>query len=318
MTERSRVLVVLGSTATGKSSLAMDLAEALGGEIVGCDAMQVYRGFDVGTAKPSRADRRRIPHHLIDHVDPERDYSLAEYVPEAERAIDAVLGRGRVPILVGGTGLYLRGLLRGIISAPSRDPAFRMRLRSIVARGGGARLHRLLSRHDPTAAGRIAPADVQRLIRALELAGEGTSWTQRLVRRGTWSAAAADRYPSLKIGLAGDPKWLSGRIDRRVERFFEEGLVDEIRQLLLRGVPRTANAFKAIGYREILAAIDSGRDPSAVTEQIGRSTRRYSKRQRTWFKKEPGVSWIDATADRQSLVQRVLRRWSGRNPEAPV
>ncbi len=310
--------MVLGSTATGKSSLAMDLACALGGEIVGCDAIQVYRGLDIGTAKPSKADRERIPHHLIDHVDPLRDYSLAEYVPEAEQAIAAVDRRGRVPIVVGGTGLYLRGLLRGIISAPSRDATFRARLRSIAERGGSARLHRLLNRHDPTAAARIAPADLQRVIRALELVAEGTSWSGRLARRGTWSTSATERYPSLKIGLAGDPQWLSGRIDRRVEQFFEGGLVDEVRQLLSRGVPRAANAFKAIGYREVLAAIDSGRDPEAAAEEIRRSTRRYSKRQRTWFKKEPGVSWIDAAEDRAGLLQRVLRLWSGRDPEEPA
>ncbi len=318
MNERPRVLVVCGSTATGKSSLGMELACALGGEIVGCEAIQVYRGFDAGTAKPSAVDRRRIPHHLIDHVDPDRDYSLAEYVPEAEAAIEAVQGRGAIPILVGGTGLYLRGLLRGIISAPSRNPEFRARLRSIAERGGGVRLHRLLTRRDPTAARRIPPADVQRLIRALELAADGTSWSQRLARRGTWSAAAVDRYPSLKIGLAADPQWLSGRIDRRVDRFFEKGLVDEIRSLLSQGVPRTANAFKAIGYREVLEAVELGRDPISSAEEIRRSTRRYSKRQRTWFKKEPGVNWMDAAEDRELLVQRVLRLWGGQDPAKPT
>jgi tRNA dimethylallyltransferase len=303
------LLVLLGPTGTGKSDVAVELARHIDGEIVGCDALQVYREFDVATDKPPPESRRAVPHHLVDSFDPRTDFSLADYVREADRAIHRINGRGHVPLVVGGTGMYLRGLLSGIVDAPSRDPELRERLRAIARRRGLPRLHRWLNRLDPQSAARIGPGDVQRIVRALELVlkGEGT-WSERLRDQGTWSTDR-ERYRALKIGLDMDRERLGRGIDARVERFFECGLVDEVRRLLQDGVSEQANAFKAIGYREVLQAIRSGLPPEQTVEEIRRNTRRYAKRQRTWFRKEPGVVWLDAAQQRAVLVEQILEHW---------
>lgn len=303
-----RLLVVVGPTGTGKSALALELARELDGEIVGCDAVQVYRGFDVATAKPGPEERAAAVHHLVDCVDPTTDFSLADYVREAERAVSGIGVRGRVPIVVGGTGLYLRGLLRGVVAAPPRDAALRARLRRIVERGGRMRLRRLLARRDPGSARRVAPGDTQRLLRALELALSGPSWSDRLAAQGNW-ARGRERYASLKIGLHVEPRRLAAALDLRVAGFFAAGLVEEVRELLRRGVPPTANAFKAIGYREVLRGLAAGAEPEQVLAETRRSTRRYAKRQRTWFRKEPGVVWLDVEREGEPLLDTVLRLW---------
>jgi len=304
-----RLLVVLGPTATGKSDLALSLAERLDGEIVGCDALQVYRHFDAGTAKPTARDRLRAPHHLLDHVEPSRDYSLADYVDEAGRAIAEIRGRGRVPLVVGGTGMYLRGLLRGIVDAPPRDSALRERLRRVGARRGTPSLHRWLSRRDPASAVRISPNDAQRVIRALELAlGGGSTWSERLRRQGTWNGET-ERYATLKIGLELERGALNRRLDERVDRFFATGLVEEVRRLLACGVPREANAFKAIGYREIVDALVRGVDPEGAREEIKRNTRRLAKRQRAWYRKETGVIWLDVARPLSETLEQATVAW---------
>jgi tRNA dimethylallyltransferase len=194
----------------------------------------------------------------VDVVDPRRDFNLADYVRAAEEAIRGIAARGRVPIVVGGTGMYLRGLLRGVFESPARDDALRERLRRLAARRGSARLHRFLAGLDPASAARLAPADTQRVIRALELAlAGGGTWSERLGREGTWSSAR-ERYASLKVGLDMDRDALARELAARVDAFFDAGLVDEVRSLLARGVPESANAFKAIGYREVLASLRAG------------------------------------------------------------
>jgi tRNA dimethylallyltransferase len=304
-----RLLVIAGPTGTGKTELAVALARRIDGEIVGCDALQVYRGFDAATAKPDAVERSQVPHHLVDCVDPDRDFSLAEYVRLAESAVAAIHSRGRVPVIVGGTGLYLRGLLRGVVEAPGRDAALRERLRRLLGRFGPERLHKLLCRLDPGSAERIPPRDAQRIVRALEvvLSGEET-WSRRLERAGTWSAAR-ERYVTVKIGLDMQREALYRRLDTRVARFFERGLVDEVRSLLRAGVAAEANAFKAIGYREVLRELLCGGDPTAVADEIRRNTRRYSKRQRTWFRKEPGMRWLDAAQALRGKVDEALAAW---------
>jgi tRNA dimethylallyltransferase len=302
------ILVVVGPTGTGKSLVALEIARRLGGEIVGCDALQVYRGFDAATAKPSLAARQLVRHHLVDCFDPRRDCTMADYVREAEHVIAAVAARGRLPIVVGGTGLYLRGLLRGFIDAPARDEALRARLARIVDRGGAPRLRGWLLRHDPASAARIGEGDVQRLVRAVELSRAGASWSERLRRSGTWQAPA-ERYRSLKIGLDLAREELEARLSARVLSFFAAGLVEEVQGLLQSGVPRSANAFKAIGYREVLEALDAGRDPAAVHDEVCRNTRRYAKRQRTWFRSEPDVIWLDASAPVEALAGRAASLW---------
>jgi len=305
-----RLLVVVGPTGTGKSELAMVLAERLDGEIIGCDALQVYRGFDAATAKPSRADLRRIPHHLVDHISPHEPHTMANFVDLARRTIDELHERGKVPVLAGGTGLYLRALLRGIVDVPPTDHALRERLKGMVRKYGASRLHRWLTRLDGESAERLLPGDSQRIVRALELAlGGGTTWSQRLEGEGTWQAEE-EHYRSLKIGLDMDRARLRERLDRRVDLFFEAGLVEEVQGLLRDGVPETANAFKAIGYREILEALHEGDPPETAAEKIKRNTWRYSKRQRTWFRREPGIVWMDVEAGLEQLVEATLSLWN--------
>lgn len=287
------------------------MARRLNGEIVGCDALQLYRGFDLATAKPSPEERGEVRHHLVDCIDPRRNYTLADYVRDAERAIADIASRGRVPLVVGGTGMYFRGLFRGIVDLPEVDRALRERLRGMAERRGVAALHRWLSRLDPSSAQRVAKRDTHRVIRALELAlGPRTTWSERLKRQGTWESGR-ERYRGIKFALDMDRARLRERLDRRVERFFEAGLGDEVRRLLQGGVSPRANAFKAIGYREVLQAIEEGRDPRTTVAAVQRNTYRYSKRQRIWFRKEGGMIWCDAQESVQTLADRIVARWNG-------
>jgi len=295
--------VVLGPTAVGKSELAIRFCERLAGEIVSVDSMQVYRGLDRGTSKPDAATRSRVPHHGIDLADPGQDFSLGEFVRSTEEAIAGIRSRGRLPVLVGGTGLYLRGLLKGIIDAPRRDPVVRARLIAHDRRRGPGALHRVLARIDPETASRILPGDRQRIVRAIEVYRERREPLSSLIRRAPF---AEDRYATVKIGLNMDRAALYRRIDERVVGFFAAGLVDEVRGLLEAGVPPAANAFKALGYREAarhLAGEIRLEEAVALTQ---RNTRRYAKRQWTWFRREPGVTWFD-------IDPRAADRW-----EAPL
>lgn len=237
---------------------------------------------------------------------------MADWVELAERAIRGIAGRGRLPLVVGGTGLYLRALLRGVLPVSRRDAELRARLKGILERRGAGRMHRWLRRLDPDSALRVHPADRQRIVRALELAlaGHGT-WSDRIRADGTWSADR-ERYDTLKIGVDLDREAHARVLNRRVDRFFEQGLVAEVRRLLNDGVPRTANAFRAIGYREVLDAIEAGGDPESAREAVKRSTRRYAKRQRTWFRTEPDVCWLDASVDTGRLADRVVALWRNR------
>lgn len=303
------MLVVLGPTGTGKSALALELAARLGGEIVGCDALQVYRRLDAATAKPTAEEREKVPHHLIDYVDPGAPYSLADYVRDAERAIEGIAKRGRVPLVVGGSGMYLRGLLRGIVAAPPADLALRQRLRDMARRWGSPRLHRCLRRRDAAAAARIAPGDTQRIVRGLDLVLRGDPGLgPRLRSEGTWHDEM-DRYPAVKIGLDASREILRPRLDARVERFFSTGLVEEVRALLDAGLAPRSNSLKAIGYREIVDALALGGDVQAAPERVKAHTWRFVKRQRTWFRKEPGVSWFDAAEPTGAIANRAQDLW---------
>jgi len=283
--------------------------------VVGCDALQVYRGLDAATAKPSRDERERVPHWLLDIADPRCDYSLAEYVRDADAAIAAILARGGVPVVVGGSGMYLRGLLKGIVAALPRDEALRARLTAQIARFGARRVHRLLATLDPESAKRVGPEDAQRIVRALELALlSGETWSATLARSGTWSGGE-ERYRALKFGLDLDRNVLASRLAARVGAFFEADLEGEVDRLLAQGVPETANAFKGIGYREILGAKRQGRDAADTREAIVVATRQYAKRQRTWFRKEPGLVWLDASSGIDALVATVVSAWNAARAE---
>ncbi len=287
--------MIAGPTGVGKSELAAALAEALEGEVVGADSMQVYRGLDVGTAKPSAEVRRRVRHHLIDHVDPGRDYSAGEYARDADQAIAGIAARGRRPVVAGGTGLYLRALLHGLIEAPRRDADLRRRLNRVAARRGSALLHRMLRRRDPKAAERIAPADRQRLVRALEVARVGERPLAGLIEAHRF---AEERYRAVRLGVDMDDALLAGRLERRVRCMFEDDrLAREVSGLLEAGVSPQANAFKALGYREVLAWRRGEIPRQELAERVLRNTRRYVKRQRTWFRREPALRWFRLSAE---------------------
>lgn len=284
------LLVIAGPTGVGKSDLAVALAERFGGEVLGADSMQVYRGLDAGTAKPSPEARRRVAHHLIDHVDPRRDYSAGDYAHDADAVIAGIASRGRVPVVAGGTGLYLRALLRGLVEAPRRQPELRERLNRIAERRGPATLHRLLRRRDPAAAERIAPADRQRLVRALEVALAGERSLARLIDSHRF---ADERYPAVRVGVDMDDALLVARLERRVRDMFADGrLLREVEALLAAAVSPRANAFKALGYREVMAWRRGEIPRAELEERTLRNTRRYVKRQRTWFRREGGFRWF--------------------------
>jgi tRNA dimethylallyltransferase len=294
---RPVVLVVVGPTAVGKSAFALDLCGRHAGEIVSVDSMQVYRGLDAATSKPTAAERARAPHHGVDLAEPGDDFSMGDFVRAAERAIAGIIRRGRLPVLVGGTGLYLRALLRGMAAAPRRDARLRQRLLDRAARRGVPALHRLLTRLDPESAARLGPRDRQRLVRALEVRIATGRPLSAVLRDEPFGA---ERYDAVKIGLDMDRQALYARIDARVDRFFAAGLVDEVRRLLGAGRPPAANAFKAIGYREVAAHLHGTIDLEEAKALTRRNTRRYAKRQMTWFRRETGVLWFSldpASAD---------------------
>ena len=290
---RLTILVVVGPTAVGKSEFALRAAERFGGEIVSVDSMQVYRGLDAGTSKPTPAERARVPHHGLDLAEPGEDFSMGAFVRRAQESIAAIGARRRLPILVGGTGLYLRALLRGRAAAPRRRPALRARLLARAARRGGGWLHRLLRRVDAEAAGRIPENDRQRLVRALEVRFATGRRLSDLLRAQPFGA---ERYDAVKIGLTMDRERLGRRIDARVDRFFAAGLAEEVRALREAGRPEAANAFKALGYREAAAHLRGEITLDEAVRLTRRNTRRYAKRQGTWFRREPGIVWFDVGA----------------------
>ncbi len=305
----SPLLAILGPTGTGKSSLAIALAERWGGEVVSCDSTAVYRGFDIGTDKVPAEARHGVPHHMIDVADPDEDYTAARFAAEAAETIRGIEARGRLPIVAGGTGFYFRALTRGLFPGPGKDAALRARLRAVADRRGPACLHRALSRIDPSSSARIQPRDTMRLVRALEV--------YRLTGRTLTDHFAATRSPLgprtvVSIGLTLPGEELRRRIRDRVNRQFAQGLLDEIRRLLAAGVAETVRPFGALGYRQGLELIRGVRDEAATRELIVRETRRYARRQLIWFRKEPNLVWIKgagespaAAAEASRLVERL-------------
>jgi len=284
------ILVIVGPTAVGKSACAMEAAVRFGGEILSVDSMQVYRGLDAATSKPSQEDRRRVRHHGLDLAEPGDDFSMGDFVRAADASVGEMAERGRLPILVGGTGLYLRAFLRGMAEAPPRAPGLRARLNRLAAGRGVPYLHRMLARLDPASAARLQAGDRQRLVRALEVRFAARRPLSDLLEEQPFGP---DRHPAVKIGLTTERRNLYARIDARADSFFAKGLLDEARALAASGIPRTANAFKAIGYREALRHLEGDLTLDEARAETRRRTRRYAKRQWTWFRKEPGVAWFD-------------------------
>ena len=297
------LIAIAGPTATGKSDLALCLARALGGEVVNYDAMQVYRGLDIGTAKVDAGIRREIPHHLLDVAGVGEFFSAGRYQELARAALEGIRERGRIPILAGGTGFYLRALLRGLFEGPERDEALRTRFRRIAGRKGWGALHQILGRHDPEAADRIMPNDGPRIARALEvLILTGTPLSRHFGASERPLAGFAWRVYGLNLPR---PE-LYARIDRRVERMLAAGLVDEVRGLLAAGLSPEAKGLEAIGYRQVAAFLRGETGYIGMVGSIQRETRRYAKRQLTWFRKEPDVVWIDGAGDDPPVQRQVL------------
>ena len=302
---RPVLLAVVGPTATGKSALALSIAARVGGEVLACDSTAVYRGFDVGTDKVPADRRRGIPHHLIDLVDPTDVYSAARYGRDAARAVRAVSARGRLPILAGGTGLYYRALTRGLFAGPGRDDTLRDRLARAARRRGVGALHRVLARRDPASARRIHPADEKRVIRALEvLLLTGRTLTEHFAE--TRSPIAG--HAVVAVGLRLPMRQLEARIAARVDRQLAEGLLDEVRGLLARGVPGDAGPFGGLVYRQVLEHLRGERDLGGTRDLIARENRRYARRQATWFRREAGVGWLETPGEHPETCEAAVAR----------
>ena len=298
------VVAILGPTATGKSALALAMAERYNGEIINCDSTAVYRGFDIGTDKIAVADRRGIPHHLIDIVDPTEEYTAAQYARDAAAVVRDIHARGRLPILAGGTGFYFRALTRGLFPGPGRDIELRQRLETIAGRRGVAFLHRMLQRVDPPSALRIQPRDLKRLVRALEvffLTG------RPLTTHFADTVSPLPDFDVVGVALRLPASQISARVTRRVDEQFERGLLDEIRGLLARGVPESARPFGGLVYRQALEHLHGLRDETATRALIAQENRRYARRQLIWFRKEPNLSWFDGPGEFAGTVAAVQR-----------
>ena len=314
MIARPKVLAILGPTASGKSALGLSLAASFAGEIINCDSTAVYRGFDIGTDKLPIEERHGIPHHLIDIVDPAEVYTAARFALDAERAIREIHDRGKLPILVGGSGFYYRALTRGLFPGPAADDALRKRLDRIAGRKGPERLHRLLKAVDPDSAARIMPRDRKRLVRALEVYfATGQPLTAHF-------AATASRIADCEIialALRLPAALTAERVARRVEQQFARGIVDEVRGLLAKGVPREARPFGGLVYRQVMDLLRDVRDEPATRALIVQENRRYARRQLIWFRKEPNLIWFDGPGERPETVQRVRHALAARGLCAP-
>jgi tRNA dimethylallyltransferase len=303
-----RLIAIVGPTASGKSALALAIAAEVPAEIVSCDSLQVYRGLDIGSSKPTVAERAAVPHHLLDVVDPRQDFSAADYARLAGEAVRDVAVRGRLPLVVGGAGLYFRALFRGLFEGPRRDEAFRRRVEQMADRFGDARLHRLLARVDPEAAARIRVRDRIRIVRALEVfraTGRPISDMQRATSPGLQG------FRTLFLGLAPERAALKEAVERRARAMFDAGLVDEVRRLLAAGLDPQARPLQSIGYRQALAVVQEGMAPAWALDETVRETLRYAKRQRTWFRRETGIAWHP---DRAAALAAVREWLASRSP----
>jgi tRNA dimethylallyltransferase len=298
-----RVVCLVGPTASGKTTLALELGETLGAEVVSVDSRQIYRRMDIGTAKPTPDERRRVRHHCLDLIDPEETFDAARFRAAATHALDDVRARGRHALVVGGTGLWVRVLLRGLCPAPPRAPAVRAALRALAAQRGPDELYRHLAVLDPPAAARVHPRDAVRVERALEVVFSSGR------RLSDWQAAhrfAESSYDALLVGLAVALPDLEARIATRARRMVAAGFTDEVRRLRASGLADTAPAWASVGYREMRAHVDGACDLEAAVGSLVVSTRRFAKRQRTWFRAEPGVLWRDPVRDRERVLSEAM------------
>ncbi len=284
------LVVIAGATASGKSALGVYLAQQLGGEVVCCDSTQLYRHFDIGTGKPTQEERGGVPHHLLDLLEPWEIFTAGAYRERAVAVLEELRGRQCLPIVTAGTGLYLRALLEGLAAAPVRSEELRARLSEQASKRGAGYLHRLLGRLDAAAAGRIAPQDEPKLLRAIEvclLAGKPITEVHRAARPGL------PGFTAVKIGLMPPRAELYARIERRVEEMLRAGWPEEVRGLLARGVPASAKPFQFIGYGQLAAHLGGECSLAEATQGVQQATRQYAKRQVTWFRRERDIHWLE-------------------------
>ena len=298
------ILAVVGPTASGKSALAIEIALRLNCEIINCDSVQIYKGIQIATAKIPIDERQGVPHYLLDFVSPEVNYTAGEWAREAGKTIDQIRGRGRVPLLVGGTGLYIRALRRPFFPSPPTDDALRQRLNGIRERRGPEHLHRMLQRLDPGSADELFPRDWPRVQRALEVklqTGQRMSEQKRKILQPNDSVR-----PLRLIALDPHREELYERINQRTDMHFSQGLVEEVRHLLAQGVPANSSALGAHGYRRVVEYMRGERDLVSAIEQTKLDVRHYAKRQMTWFRREPDVTWFKGFGEVKSLQEQVL------------
>jgi tRNA dimethylallyltransferase len=295
--------VILGPTASGKSALGIELARKLNGEILVCDSTQIYRHFDIGTGKVPPAEQQGIPHHLVDLIEPEEIFTAGEYRRRALEVLGDLRRRGKLPIITAGTGLYLRALLEGLADAPQRSETIRERLRAVAEIRGAEHLHRILARLDPESAARIAAADTQKIIRAIEMRLIAGKSVGEIHRRGR---TPLEGYQPLKIGLNPPREALYGRIHSRIGAMIQVGWIEEVAQLINSGVPPGAKPFQFIGYSEWRAHLAGTVTKKYATEKIQQATRRFAKRQLTWFRRESNVHWLAGFGDAPEISEAAL------------
>ncbi len=307
MTAKRTALVILGPTGSGKTALSEAIAGKIPAEVVSADSRQIYRFMDIGTAKPTETLQRKIPHHFIDILNPGQNYSAGEYARAARGVIEQIFQRKKFPLVVGGSGLYIRALLEGFFKEDVKDPAIRAELERRLEREGIEPLYAELQRVDPAAAEKIHPRNTRRVIRFLEVYyASGTPMSQ--IQKASPDPAP---FTVLKIGLAPERKTLYARLNRRVEEMFEQGLVAEVRGILERGYSPELNALNSVGYKEVIACLRGEIDLFTCKELVKRNTRRYAKRQMTWFRGEENVHWIETGGeeDLSALAERVMVEW---------
>ena len=292
---KPKIVCVVGPTASGKTDFAIDLALKQNGEVVSCDSMQIYRYMNIGTAKPTREEMRGVPHHMLDFVDPRESYSVADFVKDARICIEDILNRGRLPVLCGGTGLYIDSIINQIEFAEEEtDLSYREELNKLAEQEGVESVHRLLRETDPMAAEQIHPNNLKRVIRALEIQ-KTTGMTKTEADR---RARKTPVYDAELFGMDLEREELYRRIELRVDRMMEQGLLQEVESLLARGIPATATAMQAIGYKELVEYFHGNRTLQESVDKIKQESRRYAKRQLSWFRRNQNIFWVK----RQNMV----------------
>ena len=301
------LIVIVGPTGSGKTALSLTLAEHFGGEVVSCDSLGLYRGFDIGTAKPDARERARARHHLLDVRDPAEVFTAGDYAQAARRVVGEIAAREHLPVVVGGTGLYLRAFLEGLFAGPKRSEALREQLRELARDKGSPHLHRMLVRFDPEAAGKIHPNDAPKLIRALEVCLESRQKMTQLWQRGRDPLTG---FRILRIGLDPDRAALYERINQRARRMFDSGLVEETQRLVARysdSIPQ----LQSLGYRQALQLLRGEVDRESAIAAAQQAHRNYAKRQMTWFRREPDVHWLRGFGDEPEIQMQALTLVSG-------